>query len=64
MEPPIEKRLFGTDGIRGIANRYPMTPEVALSLGRALAFAFRKSRPHPRILVGKGKPSFAFVRRD
>ena len=53
MEPPIEKRLFGTDGIRGIANRYPMTPEVALSLGRALALAFRKSRPHPRILVGK-----------
>ncbi|GIW39712.1 MAG: phosphoglucosamine mutase [Candidatus Binatia bacterium] len=28
--------LFGTDGIRGVANRYPMTPEVAVTLGRAL----------------------------
>ncbi len=30
-------KLFGTDGIRGIANRYPITPEMGLSLGRALA---------------------------
>lgn len=30
-------RLFGTDGIRGVANRFPMTGEVALSVGRAIA---------------------------
>lgn len=30
-------RLFGTDGIRGTANRHPMTPEVALRVGRAVA---------------------------
>ena len=31
------KKLFGTDGIRGIANTYPMTAEVALNIGRAVA---------------------------
>ncbi len=31
------ERLFGTDGIRGTANRHPMTPEVALRVGRAVA---------------------------
>jgi len=34
-------KLFGTDGIRGIANRYPMTAEVALQVGRAVAYYFR-----------------------
>jgi phosphoglucosamine mutase len=29
--------LFGTDGIRGIANRYPVTAEVAMQVGRAVA---------------------------
>ncbi len=47
------KQLFGTDGIRGVANQYPMTSEVALSLGRALTAIFRNGRPHPRILIGK-----------
>ena len=32
------RSLFGTDGIRGVANVYPMTPEVALALGRAVTF--------------------------
>jgi len=35
--------LFGTDGIRGLANHHPMTPEVALEVGRAVAFVLRKS---------------------
>lgn len=35
------KKLFGTDGIRGIANRYPMTAEIALKVGRAVAHHFR-----------------------
>ena len=30
-------RLFGTDGMRGRVNKYPMTPEVALRLGLAAA---------------------------
>ena len=30
-------RLFGTDGIRGVANTYPMTIETAMQVGRAIA---------------------------
>ncbi|MBI2339732.1 MAG: phosphoglucosamine mutase [Deltaproteobacteria bacterium] len=47
------KKLFGTDGIRGRANRYPMTPEVALSLGQAIALHFAKKKGGGRILIGK-----------
>ena len=36
-----QQKLFGTDGIRGIANRYPMTAEIALQVGRAVAYYFR-----------------------
>ncbi|MFZ5867157.1 MAG: phosphoglucosamine mutase [Thermodesulfobacteriota bacterium] len=47
-------RLFGTDGVRGIANREPMTAEMALKLGRAIAHV---AAPHDggsqKILVGK-----------
>ena len=32
-----KRRLFGTDGVRGIANQEPMTSEMALKLGRAIA---------------------------
>ena len=47
-------RLFGTDGIRGIANTEPITSETALRLGRALAHVFKStSRRHRRILIGK-----------
>lgn len=50
----MTRKLFGTDGIRGRANVAPMTPELALRLGRAIALVARrgKSRP-PRIVVGK-----------
>lgn len=35
-------RLFGTDGIRGMANRYPMTGEVAMAVGRAVAYVLQQ----------------------
>jgi phosphoglucosamine mutase len=48
------RRLFGTDGIRGTANQHPMTPELALQLGRAVAFVAGRGKTHvPRILIGK-----------
>jgi phosphoglucosamine mutase len=48
------QKLFGTDGIRGIANVEPITSETALRLGRALAYVFKHAAgPHRRILVGK-----------
>src|SRR3989344_5290214 len=47
------RKLFGTDGIRGRANHYPMTPELALKLGKATAIFFKRKDIHPRIVVGK-----------
>jgi phosphoglucosamine mutase len=50
----MTRKLFGTDGIRGIANEHPMTPELALQLGRAVAFVAGRGKTHaPRVLVGK-----------
>jgi phosphoglucosamine mutase len=47
------KRLFGTDGVRGIANIEPMTAEMALQLGRAIAYVFKKEPRRHRIVIGK-----------
>ena len=37
-----DKKLFGTDGIRGAANVYPMTPEVVTRIGQALGHILKK----------------------
>ncbi len=50
---PVQRRLFGTDGVRGVANVYPMTAEMALQLGRALAYIMRSGPHRHRIVVGK-----------
>jgi phosphoglucosamine mutase len=47
------RKLFGTDGIRGVANRHPMTPEIVLRVGRAVASLFRNSKRRHRILIGR-----------
>lgn len=48
------RKLFGTDGIRGVANVYPMTTDIAMKIGRAVAYMFKNRRGrHPRILIGK-----------
>ena len=48
------RQLFGTDGIRGIANEHPMTPELALQLGRAVTFVAGRGKTHiPRVIIGK-----------
>ena len=47
------RKLFGTDGIRGVANVDPMTAEMALGLGRAVAHVFRTSDRRHKILIGK-----------
>ena len=47
------RKLFGTDGIRGQANDHPMTPEMALQLGRAVAHVFKSGHARPRIVIGK-----------
>jgi phosphoglucosamine mutase len=53
MSGDSTKRLFGTDGVRGVANTHPMTCEVALRLGRAVAHVFRRSARRHKILIGK-----------
>lgn len=47
------RRLFGTDGIRGLANIAPMDSETVMCLGRAIAHVFRRSEGRHRILIGK-----------
>jgi phosphoglucosamine mutase len=44
--------LFGTDGIRGNANVYPITPELALNVGRAVACLLKKNR-RAHVITGK-----------
>lgn len=50
---PKSTSLFGTDGIRGRANVYPITPEMVLRLGQAVGRYFKSHYPNPRILIGK-----------
>jgi len=45
--------IFGTDGIRGLANKYPITAEVALKLGMILGSIFRTSNGTNRVVIGK-----------
>jgi len=48
------RKLFGTDGIRGEANVYPMLPEVALQVGRAIGYLFRGTfGQHQKVIIGK-----------
>jgi phosphoglucosamine mutase len=47
------KRLFGTDGIRGVANEEPMTTETAMKVGRATAYIFKGGSKRHRIVIGK-----------
>ncbi len=49
----MSDRLFGTDGIRGLANQHPMTAEMALKVGRAAGLIFLKSERQHTILIGK-----------
>jgi phosphoglucosamine mutase len=47
------RKLFGTDGMRGVANVDPMTTETAMLLGRAVAYHFSREGHHGRIVIGK-----------
>jgi len=46
-------KLFGTDGIRGEANRYPMDSAIAFSIGQAVAKIFKKPEHKTRVIIGK-----------
>lgn len=44
-------KIFGTDGVRGIANHYPMTCEIALALGKAIGHKY--CNQHKKVVIGK-----------
>lgn len=46
-------RLFGTDGLRGTVNTYPMTVDVALRLGLAAGIRFRRGQHQHKVVIGK-----------
>lgn len=46
-------QLFGTDGIRGTANEYPITPEVAMRCGRAIARVVAAGAKERKVMIGK-----------
>lgn len=47
------QKLFGTDGIRGVANVDPMTTEMAMQIGRGAAYVFKSSDRRHQIVIGK-----------
>jgi phosphoglucosamine mutase len=51
--PEVQRRLFGTDGIRGVANRAPMDASTALRLGQAAGRFFNRGAHRHRVVIGK-----------
>ncbi len=49
----MARKYFGTDGIRGTANSFPMTPDVAMRVGMAAGIAFRRGDHRHRVVIGK-----------
>ena len=49
----MKRKYFGTDGVRGQANSFPMTPDVALRLGAAAGRYFRQDKKEHRVIIGK-----------
>jgi len=47
------RTFFGTDGIRGQANRWPMTPDIALKVGMATGLALLNGEQQHRVVIGK-----------
>jgi len=48
-----ERKLFGTDGVRGKANRYPVTAEIAMKLGIAAGSLFKRNGTKSSVVIGK-----------
>lgn len=49
----MERKLFGTDGVRGLANSHPMTADMALRLAAAAGRYFRRDQKEHRVVIGK-----------
>jgi phosphoglucosamine mutase len=58
MEEIKRRQLFGTDGVRGTANQWPMTPDVVAKIGQAIGYVLQKSKSKsvafaPKVVIGK-----------
>ena len=53
MDSQMAKRYFGTDGIRGRANSFPMTADIAMKVGMAAGMSFQRGSHRHRVVVGK-----------
>jgi phosphoglucosamine mutase len=49
----MTRKYFGTDGIRGTANKFPMTAEIALKVGMAIGAKFIDGDHRHRVVIGK-----------
>lgn len=49
----MTRKYFGTDGIRGTANKFPMTAEIALKVGMAVGAKFTDGDHRHRVVIGK-----------
>jgi phosphoglucosamine mutase len=49
----MSRKLFGTDGIRGRANTFPVTPEIAMKAGMAAGRVFTRGEHRHRVVIGK-----------
>lgn len=49
----MSRTYFGTDGIRGTANKWPITPDIALKVGMAAGVTFRRGKYRHRVVIGK-----------
>ncbi|HEX4861801.1 MAG TPA: phosphoglucosamine mutase [Rhizomicrobium sp.] len=49
----MTRKLFGTDGVRGLANKFPMTPEIAMKVGMAAGRIFTRGEHRHRVVIGK-----------
>ncbi|MGN6516533.1 MAG: phosphoglucosamine mutase [Rhizomicrobium sp.] len=49
----MTRKLFGTDGVRGLANTFPMTPEIAMKVGMAAGRLFTRGDHRHRVVIGK-----------
>lgn len=49
----MKRKYFGTDGMRGRANSFPMLPEIAMKIGMAVGILFRRQGQNSRVVIGK-----------
>ncbi len=53
LDPIMARKYFGTDGIRGRANKFPMTAEIAMKVGMAAGLSFQRGKHRHRVVLGK-----------